>query len=54
MKTGSVASHGKARFIPNSKLRLKEQVAEVCRFRHLTMRTEAAYGHWMRPYVLFY
>ena len=40
MKPASAASFGKARSIPNSKLRLKEQVAEVCRFRHLSMRTE--------------
>jgi len=54
MKTGSAASHGKACFIPNSKLRLKEQVAEVCRFRHLSMRTEEAYWHWIRRYILFH
>lgn len=54
MKTASAASYGKARFIPNSKLRLKEQVAEVCRFRHFSMRTEQAYWNWIRRYILFH
>jgi len=28
------------KFIPNPKFKLREQVAEVCRFRHLSVRTE--------------
>ena len=54
MKTASAALHGKARFTPNPNLRLKEQVAEVCRFRHLSLRTEQAYWHWIRRFVLFH
>ena len=54
MKMGSAASCGEARFIPNSKLRLKEQVAEVCRLLHLMMQTQEAYWHWIRRYVLFH
>lgn len=54
MKTASAALHGKARFTPNPNLRLKQQVAEVCRFRHLSLRTEQAYWHWIRRFVLFH
>lgn len=54
MKTASAALYRKAPFIPNPKNRLQEQVAEVCRFRHLSMRTEEAYWHWIRRYILFH
>jgi len=42
------------RFLPNPKLKLREQLAEVCRFRHLSHRTENAYWHWMKGFILFH
>lgn len=33
--------------IPNPKRRLKEQFHEVCRFKHLAMRTEESYWPWV-------
>lgn len=39
-------------FIPNPKARLREQVAEVARFRRLSPRTEEAYWLWIRRYIL--
>ena len=32
---------------PNPKARLKEQFHEVCRFRHVALRTEEAYWAWV-------
>jgi len=34
------------RLIPNPKLRPRAPVAELCRFRHLTLRTEDTYRSW--------
>jgi len=42
------------RFLPNPKLKLREQLKEVCRFRHLSHRTESAYWHWMKGFILFH
>jgi hypothetical protein len=42
------------RFIPNPKLKLREQVAEVCRFKHLSVRTEGAYWDWVRRLRVFH
>lgn len=41
-------------FIPNPKLRLREQVREVIRFKHYSIRTEAMYWHWIRRFILFH
>ena len=41
-------------FVPNPKLRLREQLREVARFKHLSLRTEQAYWDWMRRYILFH
>ena len=42
------------RFLPNPKLKLREQLAEVCRFRHFSHRTESAYWHWIKGFILFH
>ena len=42
------------RLIPNPKLRLRAQVAEVCRFRHMSLRTEDTYWQWIRRYIFFH
>jgi len=47
-------SRSPQRFVPNPKLRLREQVREVCRFRHLSLRTEETYWGWIRRFILFH
>jgi len=42
------------RFIPNPKLKLKEQLREVMRFKHFSIRTEQAYWLWIRGFILFH
>jgi hypothetical protein len=39
-------------FIPNPKLRLLDQVSEVMRFKHYSIRTERTYREWIRRYIL--
>ena len=41
-------------FIPNPKLRLLDQVSEVMRFKHYSIRTERTYREWIRRYILFH
>ena len=36
---------------PNPKLRLREQVREVMRFKHYSVRTEQAYWNWIRQFL---
>src|SRR3954468_9668689 len=42
------------RFIANPKLKLLDQVSEVMRFKHYSLRTERTYREWMRRYILFH
>jgi site-specific recombinase XerD len=37
---------------PNRKL--LDQVSDVARFRHLSLRTEQAYRNWIKRYILFH
>lgn len=41
-------------FIPNPKSRLQEQVREVMRFHHYSVRTEEAYWQWIRRFIFFH
>ena len=41
-------------FIPNPKLKLLDQVSEVMRFKHYSIRTERTYREWIRRYILFH
>src|SRR5436190_19769842 len=43
-----------ALLIPNPKLRLREQLREVMRFKHYSVRTEESYWHWIRVFILFH
>ena len=43
-----------ALFIPNPKLRLREQLREVMRFLHYSVRTEESYWLWIRRFILFH
>ena len=42
------------RLVPNPKERLKEQFHEVCRFKHVSLRTEEAYWAWVVRLVKFF
>jgi len=42
------------KFIPNPKARLREQVREVMRFHHYSVRTEETYWQWIRRYIFFH
>lgn len=40
--------------MPNPKLHLREQLREVMRFKHYSVRTEETYWHWIRQFILFH
>jgi integron integrase len=42
------------RFIPNPKARLLDQVREVIRFKHYSLRTEQTYIQWIRRFIFFH
>ena len=50
-KTAFKAGEG---FIPNPKLRLRDQLREVVRFKQFSPRTEEAYWVWIRQFILFH
>src|SRR5215831_14131043 len=41
-------------FVPNPKLRLLDQVSEVMRFKHYSIRTERTYREWIKRFILFH
>jgi hypothetical protein len=49
----AAARRPRERLIPNPKARLREQFHEVCRFRHLSERTEEAYWGWVRRFLVW-
>ena len=40
--------------MPNPKLRLREQVHEVMRFKQFSLRTDEAYWVYIRQFILFH
>ena len=52
--TASGRSGDRALFIPNPKLKLREQVHEVMRFFHYSPRTEETYWHWIERFLKFH
>ncbi len=40
--------------VPNPKLKVLDQVREVMRLRHYSIRTEQSYGDWIRGFVRFH
>jgi len=40
--------------VPNPKLKLMDQVREVMRLKHYSIRTERCYGDWIRRYVHYH
>lgn len=41
-------------FIPNPKLKLLEQISEVMRFKHYSLRTERTYREWVKRFIFFH
>jgi integron integrase len=41
-------------FIPNPKLKLLDQVSEVMRYKHHSLRTEQAYRQWIKRFIFFH
>ncbi len=41
-------------FTPNPKLKLLDQVSEVIRFKHYSVRTEGTYREWIERYIFFH
>src|SRR6266478_2368203 len=48
------ASKRREGFVPNPKLKLLDQVSEVMRFKHYSLRTERTYRDWIRRFILFH
>lgn len=48
------AGSGPALIVPNPKLKLLDQVREVMRLKHYSIRTERCYCDWIRRYVKFH
>ena len=44
----------RAGLVPNPKARLKAQFHEVCRFKHLAVRSEEAYLQWIKRFIVFH
>jgi hypothetical protein len=42
------------RLIANPKAKLRDQFREVCRFKHLSERTEESYWGWVRRFLVFH
>ena len=45
---------GRAQIVPNPKLKLVDQVREVMRLKHYSIRTERCYCDWIRRYIKFH
>ena len=45
---------GRELITPNPKLKLLDQVREVMRLKHYSIRTERAYCDWIRRYIKFH
>src|SRR6266516_4064595 len=48
------SNDSRAVLAPNPKARLFDQVREVMRFHHYSLRTEKAYRQWMRRFLVFH
>ncbi len=50
----SSPSRSLEKFVPNPKSKLFEQCREVFRYYHYSLRTEEAYIHWIKRFILFH
>jgi integron integrase len=54
MKPGKTSPRFRSLLLPNPKARLFDQVREVMRFHHYSLRTERTYLQWMRRFLVFH
>jgi len=54
LKGGQGSGPFLGKVIPNPKLRLLDQVREVMRIKHYSIRTERCYCDWIRRYIHFH
>jgi integron integrase len=54
MMTAKVFPAKAALVLANPKAKLLDQLKEVCRLKHYSLRTEEAYGQWVRRYLRFH
>src|SRR5881409_2279642 len=54
MEKAKAANDSSVGFIPNPKLKFMDQVREVIRVRHYSIRTEEAYVQWIKRYIFFH
>ena len=47
-------ARGKELIVPNPKLKLLDQVREVMRLKHYSIRTETSYCDWIKRYIKFH
>jgi integrase len=54
MNPTKAAAPGPALITPNPKLKLLDQIREVARLKHFSLRTEQAYLGWAKRFLLFH
>jgi len=54
MEKAKAAGALSPRVVPNPKARLLDQVREVIRVKHYSIRTEEAYVHWIKRFIFFH
>src|SRR5207247_11201893 len=54
MEKAKAANDSSVGFIPNPKLKFMDQVREVIRVRHYSIRTEEAYAQWIKRFIFFH
>ena len=54
MEKAKAESGGAALFVPNPKSRLLDQVREVIRLKHYSLRTEGTYVQWIKRFIFFH
>ena len=54
MANAKAAKLSSAEVVPNPKARLLDQVREVIRFKHYSIRTEDAYVQWIKRFIFFH
>ena len=54
METAKAANFPGPSVIPNPKARLLDQVREVIRVKHYSIRTEITYRDWIKRFIFFF
>jgi integrase len=54
MANAKAANHSSTGVVPNPKARLLDQVREVIRVKHYSIRTEDAYVQWIKRFIFFH